>query len=59
MPANGGDCEEVITAFAASGIDIDALAERLQEEGTKSFAKSWNSLMEVIAAKREPEAKAA
>jgi len=59
MAANGGDCEEVITGFAASGIDIDALAERLQDEGTKSFAKSWNSLMAVIAAKREPEAKAA
>jgi transaldolase len=59
MSANGGDCEEVITGFAASGIDIDALAERLQDEGTKSFAKSWNSLMAVIAAKREPGAKAA
>jgi transaldolase len=59
MAANGGDCEEVITGFAASGIDIDALAERLQDEGTKSFAKSWSSLMAVIAAKREPDAKAA
>jgi transaldolase len=59
MATNGGDCEEVITGFAASGIDIDALAKRLQDEGTKSFAKSWNSLMAVIAAKREPDAKAA
>ena len=59
MAANGGDCEEVITGFASSGIDINALAKRLQDEGTKSFAKSWNSLMAVIAAKREPDAKAA
>jgi transaldolase len=59
MATDGGDCEEVLTEFAAEGIDIDALAERLQNEGTKSFAKSWESLMAVIASKREPEAKAA
>jgi transaldolase len=59
MRANGGDCEEVLAAFSAAGIDIDALAERLQEEGTKSFVNSWNSLMTVIASKREPGSKAA
>jgi transaldolase len=52
-------CEEVLAELTELGIDIDALAVRLQDEGTKSFAKSWNSLMAVIAAKREPEAKAA
>jgi transaldolase len=52
-------CEEVLAELTELGIDIDALADRLQDEGTKSFAKSWNSLMAVIAAKREPEAKAA
>jgi transaldolase len=59
MAADGGDCEEVLTKFAGGGIEIDALAEQLQDEGTKSFAKSWNSLMAVIASKREPGAKAA
>jgi transaldolase len=59
MAADGGDCEEVLAAFKAVGIDIDALAERLQDEGTKSFAKSWNSLMSVIASKREHNLKAA
>jgi transaldolase len=59
MAADGGDCEEVLAEFTAAGIDINALAERLQDEGTKSFAKSWNSLMAVIASKREPGAKAA
>ena len=33
------------------GIDTDALAARLQEEGAKSFVASWNELMGVIAAK--------
>ncbi|HEV2667483.1 MAG TPA: transaldolase family protein, partial [Blastocatellia bacterium] len=59
MAADGGDCEEVLAEFAAAGIDIDALAEQLQDDGTESFAKSWNSLMAVIASKREPGAKAA
>lgn len=59
MAADGGDCEEVLAEVAAVGIDIDALAERLQDEGTKAFAKSWESLMAVIASKREPGAKAA
>jgi hypothetical protein len=59
MATDGGDCEEVLRGFTAAGIDINALAELLQDEGTKSFAKSWTSLMGVIASKREPGAKAA
>ncbi len=51
LPADGGDGEEVLAAFAKSGIDIDALAARLQDEGAKSFVSSWNDLMDVIAAK--------
>ena len=41
----------VLTEFAKAGIDIDALAVRLQDEGAKSFVKSWHELMEVIASK--------
>ena len=41
----------MLAAFAKAGIDIDALAARLQEEGAKSFVNSWNNLMDVIAAK--------
>ena len=37
--------------FTQAGIDIDALAARLQDEGAASFVKSWNELMEVIASK--------
>ena len=53
LPANGGDCEEVLAAFGKAGIDVDALAARLQDEGAKSFVGSWNELMNVIAAKSE------
>jgi transaldolase len=51
LPANGGDCEETLAQFAAAGIDIDALAIQLQDEGAKAFVNSWNELMSVIASK--------
>ncbi len=51
LAADGGDCEEVLAQFVGAGIDIDALATRLQDEGAKSFVQSWNDLMEVITAK--------
>lgn len=51
LPLDGGDCEEVLAQFAKAGIDVDALARQLQEEGAKSFVKSWDELMEVIASK--------
>ncbi|HEY7318078.1 MAG TPA: transaldolase [Candidatus Binatia bacterium] len=53
MSADGGDCEAQLDQFAKAGIDIDALAAKLQEEGAKSFVDSWNELMGVIAAKCE------
>jgi len=49
LPADGGDCEAVLASFAQAGVDIDALAARLQDEGAASFVKSWNELIEVIA----------
>src|SRR5262249_5938303 len=58
LPVDGGDCEEVLARFARAGIDIDALAAQLQEDGAKSFVKSWNELMEVIASKSAALAKA-
>jgi transaldolase len=51
LPADGGDCEEVLAQFAKAGIDVDALAAQLQDEGAKSFVKSWNELMTVITSK--------
>jgi transaldolase len=58
LPANGGDCEDVLVQFAKSGINIDALAGQLQDDGAKSFVKSWNELMAVIASKSAALAKA-
>jgi transaldolase len=58
LPADGGDCEDVLAQFAKAGVDIDALAAKLQDEGAKSFVKSWDELMKVISAKSEVIAKA-
>jgi transaldolase len=51
LPADGGDCEEVLAQFAKAGVDVDALAAQLQEEGAKSFVKSWSELLDVIKSK--------
>jgi transaldolase len=51
MSHDGGDGEEALGRLAQAGVDIDALAVRLQDEGAASFVKSWTSLMDVIASK--------
>jgi len=51
LPADGGNCEEVIAQFTKAGIDVDTLAVQLQDEGAESFVKSWNDLMAVISSK--------
>ena len=35
LPVDGGDAEETLKAFNDAGIDMDALAARLQEEGKR------------------------
>ena len=49
LAPDGGDCEQVLAQFGRAGIDIDALAARLQQEGAAAFVKSWNELLAVIA----------
>ena len=58
LTADGGDCEEVLARFAGAGIDVDALASQLQDEGAQSFVSSWRELMDVIASKSAALAKA-
>jgi len=59
LAADGGNCEEVLAEFAKTGVDIDALATRLQDEGAASFVKSWDELMAVITSKSAALEKAA
>ncbi|MBS0191827.1 MAG: transaldolase [Phycisphaerales bacterium] len=51
LPADGGDCEQVLAAFTKAGIDLNALAAKLQVDGAASFVKSWESLIAGLGAK--------
>jgi transaldolase len=48
LAVDGGDCDAVLASYAKGGVDVDALAARLQEDGAASFSKSWNELMGCI-----------
>jgi transaldolase len=45
MPADGGDSESTLAQFSAAGVDVDALAAKLQTDGAKSFVAAWNDLI--------------
>ncbi len=45
MPVDGGYAEAVIEEFAREGVDVIALAAKLQREGVESFAASWHALL--------------
>jgi len=51
LPADGGDCEAILGHFAQAGVDVQALATTLQDEGAKAFVASWNALMGVLESK--------
>jgi transaldolase len=48
MPADGGDCDAVLAEFAAAGVDVGALAQRLQDDGAAAFDESWKKLLQHI-----------
>ena len=52
MDPGGGNSEQVLKEFEGAGIDLEALAKRLQDEGKESFDKSWGELLKTIADKR-------
>jgi transaldolase len=58
LPMDGGDCETVLASFAKAGVDVDALAVRLQDEGAAAFVKSWNDLMSQVELKSKAIRKA-
>jgi transaldolase len=58
LTTDGGDCERVFADFRAAGVDLNALAAKLQGAGAASFVASWNELLGVIASKCASLAKA-
>src|SRR5579883_1304077 len=57
--ADGGDSEAVLAEFSKAGVDLAALAAKLQKDGADAFVKSWDSLMGVISSKATALKKAA
>jgi transaldolase len=53
VPADGGDCDELLAQFEGAGIGVKALAARLQEEGKVAFVDSWTDLLRSIESERE------
>ena len=51
MPRDGGSSASVLAAHVGAGIDLEALAARLQTEGAEGFVKSWRELLGAIDAK--------
>jgi transaldolase len=51
MAATGHEAQALLQRFAQEGIDMDAVAALLQQEGAQSFMKSWQKLLRRIADK--------
>ena len=51
LPRHGGESEAMLLAHAKAGIDLSALAARLQSDGAKGFVDSWHELLGAIDAK--------
>jgi transaldolase len=45
------DSSAILGSYAQAGLDLTALAQRLQEEGAQAFRNSWRDLLNVIDSK--------
>ena len=51
MARDGKAAEATLARFAQAGVDVDALALKLQRDGAEAFVKSWKELLKRIADK--------
>jgi transaldolase len=51
LSGDAGDAEKMLGEFRKAGVDLAALAAKLQQDGAASFVASWNNLLGVIASK--------
>jgi transaldolase len=58
LARDGGESDATLASFRRAGVDIDALASKLQDDGAASFVTSWKDLLEVIESKRAALGKA-
>ena len=52
LPADGGDVVADVQRVRDAGVDVEALAEQLQQEGKDKFVASWESLLATLAEAR-------
>jgi transaldolase len=45
LPEDGGDSEQTIAEIRRQGVDIEALADKLQKDGGDAFKRSWGELI--------------
>ena len=48
MPIDGGDADAMLARIGKAGVDVDALAHKLQQDGADAFVKSWKQLLQRI-----------
>ncbi|HUB15082.1 MAG TPA: transaldolase [Acetobacteraceae bacterium] len=48
LSRDGGDGAATIAQHAKAGIDVDALAAKLQSDGAQAFVESWKDLLQAI-----------
>ena len=53
MARDGAAAAADLQRFEQAGVNVDALAERLQQEGTQAFDKSWRDLLAVLDGERQ------
>ena len=51
LSRDAGAASEALAAFSTAGVDLAALAARLQREGVEAFEASWRNLLATIDAK--------
>jgi transaldolase len=51
LTTDSGPSEVTLRQFAESGVDVDVLATQLQDDGAKSFVKSWKDLIDNISSR--------
>ena len=51
MPLDGGDSEAMLAKIGKAGVDVEALAHKLQQDGADAFVKAWKQLLQRIADK--------
>jgi transaldolase len=49
--SESGNCDAVLDAHRAAGIDLSELAAKLQADGASGFVKSWTELLAAIESK--------